>query len=425
MENIYISNMNDLLLCITKAINLINPEIDNHHQQVAYLSYNIAREMHVPIDDLRPLIIAAMLHDVGSIAFGEDDLVLEEGGDIANAHAFAAYKLLKDFRHFRTVAKIIKYHHLPWNQGAGMKFSGEAVLYPSHIINLADKVVTRLNRYEPILNQVPRIIRYVNNNKGTIFSDAVVDAFEKMSEKEAVWLYLTNAPEIVNEIMDDAISASKLTVDDVVDLTNIFARIIDFRSPFTAMHSAGVAASAVELARHAGFSANECKMMKIAGNLHDIGKVRIPKAILEKDSKLTTEEFNVMKEHSFYTYMLLKDVQGLEQITEWAAYHHEKMNGTGYPFHLKAEELPLGSRIMAVADIFTALTEDRPYRMGMDVKKALDIIIEKTNNNDVSKYISTILIRYSDDVFSVSKTAAANAVNTYNTFMKQMKVNRK
>ena len=423
MEKYYLTNLNDLLLCMKKAINFINPEIEYHHQQVAYLSYKIGIQMGMLEEELKDLLIAAMLHDVGSIAFGEELEILNEG-DRANAHAYAAYKLLEKFNQFAYVANIIKYHHLPWNHGSGRSFDNERVMDQSHIINLADKVVVRLNRNKPIINQVNRIKHYVSNNKGSLFADRVVDAFMEISEKESLWLYLAYYPESINDIMEYILRDNRLTMDDVVSLTDIFARIIDFRSPFTAMHSAGVAAAAVEIARHAGFSSNECKMMKIAGNLHDLGKLKTPKEILEKNSSLNEEEYNIMKEHSFYTYMALKDVSGFEEITKWAAFHHEKMNGNGYPFHLKAEMLPIGARVMAVADIFTAITEDRPYRKGMAKNDALKVIIDKTNDGDISKYISTILIKYFDEVVSMREKAADKAIKTYKSFTEQMKISQ-
>ena len=115
-------------------------------------------------------------------------------------------------------------------------------------------------------------------------------------------------------------------------------------------------------------------MLQIAGNLHDVGKLKIPRSILEKPGKLTEREFNVMKEHAYSTFLLLSGIRGLEQVSGWASLHHEKLNGCGYPFRLKGERIPLGSRIMAVADVFSAVTEDRPYRKGMDRSAALEAL---------------------------------------------------
>ena len=160
--------------------------------------------------------------------------------------------------------------------------------------------------------------------------------------------------------------------------------IIDFRSPFTAMHSAGVAASARALARLAGMNAQECDMMEIAGSLHDLGKIRTPSEILEKPGKLTSEEFNVMKEHAFFSDLLLGRVGRFDVIREWAVLHHEKLNGKGYPYHMKEGEIPFGSQIMAVADVFSAITEDRPYRKGMAEDSVKAIMRENAERGELS-----------------------------------------
>ena len=176
------------------------------------------------------------------------------------------------------------------------------------------------------------------------------------------------------------------------------SKLVDFRSPFTAMHSAGVAASAECLAELMGMSEEECLMMRVAGYLHDLGKLKVPNELLEKPGKLTEEEFNIVKEHAYYTYALLKDVGGFEQIALWAALHHEKLTGGGYPFHLSGAKLPLGSRIMAVADIFSAVTEDRPYRRGMEKERVIAVLRENAEQGLTSAPVTELLIGHYDEI---------------------------
>jgi HD-GYP domain-containing protein (c-di-GMP phosphodiesterase class II) len=140
------------------------------------------------------------------------------------------------------------------------------------------------------------------------------------------------------------------------------------------VHSAGVAATAVSLAEELHFSPRELHLMKAAGYLHDLGKLGVPGRILDKPGKLTSEEYLRVKTHTYFTYRILETIGGMQQIAEWAAFHHERLDGKGYPFRLSGDELTLGSRIMAVADVFTALLEDRPYRKGMSLEEALAII---------------------------------------------------
>jgi len=93
-----------------------------------------------------------------------------------------------------------------------------------------------------------------------------------------------------------------------------------------------------------------------------------------KPDRLTPEEYAIIKQHTYFTYTVLISIEGMQQIAEWAAFHHERLDGNGYPFHLTEKEINLGSRIMAVADILTALTEERPYRAGLPQEKVMGVI---------------------------------------------------
>ena len=201
--------------------------------------------------------------------------------------------------------------------------------------------------------------------------EEAVDAFLHFKDIELIWLDAMMNP---NYLMYFTGSIRDVSLMETAQLTKLMSRIIDCRSSFTAMHSAGVAAVAKELARLCGMSPDDIIKMEIAGNLHDVGKLVVPREILEKPGKLTDEEFNIIKEHAYYTRYVLKDIIGFGKIANWAGFHHEKLDGHGYPFHLSSDQLDLGSRIMAVADIFSAITEVRPYRDGMKQEQAINVV---------------------------------------------------
>jgi HD-GYP domain-containing protein (c-di-GMP phosphodiesterase class II) len=157
--------------------------------------------------------------------------------------------------------------------------------------------------------------------------------------------------------------------EELFSIGELFRHIIDFKSSFTATHTARVSACAEIMSKLFGLTELEVSMMRIAGNFHDLGKLMIPNSILEKPGRLSKDEFNIIKSHTYYTYRILKSIGGLERITDWAAFHHEKLNGEGYPFHLDYSKLDIGSRIMAVSDIFVALREDRPIEKSWKKKK--------------------------------------------------------
>lgn len=280
----------------------------------------------------------------------------------------------------------------------------------SQAVHLSDYVTTIFREDRPILDQVKGILAAVEALRGSEFSPEAVDALLEIGRTESLWLDVALNPEVLVLYVG---KLRRVRLEEVVVFTRFMSRIIDFRSPFTAMHSAGVAATARELARLAGMTAEEVKMMEIAGNLHDIGKLRVPNAILEKPGKLDEAEFNIMREHTYYTRMILSSVDGFEKIADWAAFHHEKLNGKGYPFHLTGEQLDVGSRIMAVADIFSAITEVRPYRAGMSREKALAVLKENVDRGEICGSVVKLLEEHFDEVDEVRERESREVGKRY------------
>jgi len=138
--------------------------------------------------------------------------------------------------------------------------------------------------------------------------------------------------------------------------------------------------------------------MEIAGLLHDLGKLVVPNSILEKPAGLTHAEMAVIKQHTYYTFSILSTIGGLQMIAEWGAYHHERLDGKGYPFRRKAHEMNLGARIMAVSDIFTALAEGRPYRKGMKTENINNILQEQASHGIQDAHIVKLLLENIEEV---------------------------
>ena len=163
--------------------------------------------------------------------------------------------------------------------------------------------------------------------------------------------------------------------DDRLDrIAEAFGRVIDAKSPFTARHSERVADIAVGIGDVLGFDAVVRRDLRRAGLLHDIGKLAISNLILDKPGKLTDDEFAKVKEHPGYTLQILERAPCFAPIAALAANHHERIDGTGYPLGLGADALDAPMRALAVADVFEALTADRPYRGPLPIERALDIV---------------------------------------------------
>ncbi|RJR38557.1 MAG: HD domain-containing protein [Deltaproteobacteria bacterium] len=381
----------NLVICISKALDLISPVLVNHHYQVAYIAYNLGVELGLETRQLNELAIAGAMHDVGALSLREKMNIMAFEMKNPHPHAFQGYHLLKMFEPFSELAAYVQYHHVPWDGGNGAAFQGRPVPLESQILHLADRTAVLLNRQTEVLGQVRRICERIEGKSGEVFMPRMVDAFRNLSKKEYFWLDAVNPH--LDQILLQKLGTEgvKLNLERLLSFNQMICRIIDFRSHFTATHSGGVAAVAEELARLIGFSERDCRLMRIAGYLHDLGKLAVPTEILEKPAKLSEEEFNVIRCHTYHTYHILKDIAALDPINDWASHHHERLNGAGYPFHLEGDNLSLGARIMAVADVFTALTEDRPYRKGMAGETALAELQRMAENQALDHNIVSLL----------------------------------
>lgn len=149
-----------------------------------------------------------------------------------------------------------------------------------------------------------------------------------------------------------------------------FNQLLDLKDLNTGVHSTRLAEWALHVASELGLDERELVDIEAAALLHDIGKIGIPDAILNKPAKLTAEEYELMKKHPEYGWAVLRQIPTFEQASLLTLHHHEGYNGKGYPGRLKGEEIPIGSRIVSVIDAFDAMVSSRPYRKGVPFEEA-------------------------------------------------------
>jgi len=162
--------------------------------------------------------------------------------------------------------------------------------------------------------------------------------------------------------------------DYLDDIAAAFAQVVDAKTPFTSGHSDRVAIFADLIAVQMNQSTAQRRRLHRAALLHDIGKLGVSNAILEKPGKLTDDEWAEVKRHPGLGELILSRVAAFADLAEVAGAHHERLDGTGYPKQLRSRHISLDARIVAVADVFDALTADRPYRKAMSVDQALAIL---------------------------------------------------
>ncbi|BBO66887.1 HD family phosphohydrolase [Desulfosarcina alkanivorans] len=409
-------NLADLAMSIAKVVDLMNAAVGQHHMQVAYWAYRLADALALPDEDKFDICIAGLLHDIGAFSLQErlDLLAFEDARP--GEHAMAGCLILEPFEPFASIAGLIKFHHLPWKNGGGAFQDGVQVPAGSHLLHLADRVAVLISGREPVLAQVGDICASISRRSGEVFVPEHVDALMAMKHRAYVWLDAASDP--METVLKRTVPfpARELSAQDLVEFSKLLCRLIDFKSEFTATHSSGVAAVAVELARVTGFSRSERRLIEIAGYLHDLGKLAIPSEIIEKRGRLTENEQFIMRAHVYHTYQALEPFEALRPVNQWGSLHQERLNGTGYPFGLGGDDLPLGARIMAVADVFTALTEDRPYRKGMDTKGTMAVLQSMSDRDELDATLVARVFRHFDRFNTIRESAQQQAVGEYKDF---------
>lgn len=406
----------DFTMGVAGAMDAISPLLVNHHKQVAYIALCIAEEMSFTAEQKYNIFLAAMLHDVGAISLKDRlDALTFELKD-TRRHAEAGYYLLKNYLLFEPIANLIRWHHVMWENGKGQEAFGHTVDIASHIIHFADRASVSINVNLPVAGQIKDVKEALTNPKNTMFAPTVLDAFATVSEKKDFWADVVDKDLGRILIAKNFLADRKIGCQELQQLAKVFCHITDFRSRFTAIHSHGVAFCAKTLARLMGMDDSALYVAEIAGYLHDIGKLGVPTELLEKPGKLTADELDAVRWHAYYTHRILSNISGFDAVNQWASLHHEKPDGSGYPFRYQGAQLPIGARIMAVADIFTALTEDRPYRKGMLGHEALKTMDDMARQNGLDQDVLSVLKKNEElvnDERSAAQKTAAEAYRDY------------
>ena len=380
------------LMLTTRVIQIINPELHLHMQRTALIALELAQASGLSRQQQQTIFCAALLHDIGVLGDKRVFSSLNAIDNLNDPHQHRGAEMLAGLATLAPILPIIRDHHFsPHHKGS----------LEQHIVYFADV-------FERLL---------AGDKHATTFqTDMIIGKFRalyqaidpplcqtlcQLAQKEHFWLHLN--PGHIQRMLEiiGPINHVYIDIDGLKDICLLIAKIVDTYSSFTASHSLKVGRISRTLAAYMNLPEMECKKIEIAGYLHDIGKVHIPLKILEKQGELNDEELLQVREHSYMTGEILSTFSELGEIINWAANHHEKLDGSGYPLHLNEHYLQLPDRIIAIADIFTALTEDRPYRPGMSRQQALQPIESDVINGALDKDVYRILHHHAEALHAI------------------------
>jgi HD-GYP domain-containing protein (c-di-GMP phosphodiesterase class II) len=398
-------NLTQLIHMLSDMLDLVGVDDLHHGKRVAYMCVETGRALGLEPTEMANLYQAAMLHDCGvSTTSTHEHIIKELDWSGAQEHCDRGSVLLEAQPLFRHLAPIIKLHHTHWQEiDSSIPVLVATLGNLIYICDRADALMQHTST-KPWLAVRNSVRDTLANFRGSRFSPELLKAFLKVSRPESFWLRMQ--PQHLNQYMAERELADPhqfISTGRLRHVALLAAEIVDTKSHFTACHSLGVSRFSAHLAERAGYETDLCWQIEIAGLLHDIGKMRVPDNILEKPASLSFTERSVMLGHSFESYQILHHVQGFEDIARWGAFHHETLTGDGYPFHLTEADLDTPSRIIAIADIFQALTQQRPYRPA----KSPATVISSIEHRAAQHQIDADLVKLVIEDFDACWEAAA------------------
>lgn len=213
----------------------------------------------------------------------------------------------------------------------------------------------------------------MQQRSGRWFDPELVKIAARLDSAGRLWQH-RETDDILRQVLDLAPTGNETTPTQVDAVCEAFADVVDAKSSFTYRHSVGVTQAALKIAIQLGLAPDRQKLVWRAALLHDIGKLGVSNAILDKPSKLNAVEWMSVRQHPVHTRRILERMEAMREMAVIASHHHEKLDGSGYPYGLSGDELSIEARIIAVADIYGALSEERPYRQALTNEEVFAII---------------------------------------------------
>jgi HD-GYP domain-containing protein (c-di-GMP phosphodiesterase class II) len=400
--------INDMLYALSGALDSVEAEIfgikSHHSERVAYVAMKIGKAWGYSEQELLHLAAAAVLHDNALTEYislkrrtdvSSDTLL--PSAELLKIHCDMGEKNVQILPFYDKIRHAVLYHHENADGSGPNGLTCSETPAFAQLIHFADQLDNYFTLDEVDAARHEEIHAYAERYKGSFFSEEICRTFHEVFPQAIHQdLYNEGARTLLHAELKHI--AEEFTNEELRGIATMFARIVDYKSHFTCNHSLGIANKAQQMGEFYGYSSDVCTKLYLAGAFHDIGKLTISNDILEKPDRLTGEEYEIMKGHALASWKILRRMQGMENVTACACMHHEKLDGSGYPFGKNGQELNKNQRLLACLDIYQALVENRPYRKGMSHNEAMEVLhdmgrkgfIDEAINNDIDTCFANI-----------------------------------
>lgn len=409
-------NLRQTFFCIARALDSVGIDDINHGHRVGYMAYSCAKAMEWSEEECQLVFSLGLIHDCG-VAQKRDFYNLLENmqPDNVRQHCLRGYELLSHCPPLSLFADAIMYHHTPWKDLKNIDIADRDKRFAA-LIFLSDRIDYLKELYPK--DQFGNVTQEARNQvcleigrlSGTLFERDLVREMQNLLEKEFIWFSMDyqHVEALGQTLPSIPFFEQKLGVDDVMSIAMLMANIVDAKSQFTFYHSQKVAEICQRLAKELGLDPEMQKALYLTGLVHDIGKLHTPEDILHKPSKLNESEYLCIQRHSTDSRYTLQMMFGNSMICEWAGNHHERLDGSGYPRGLQGSEIDLPSRIIAVADVFQALTQARPYRGRMSLKEVMNILSHEVSCGRLDNQVFEVIVRNDQAFYDLSIQESVN-----------------
>ena len=394
--------LKQMILIIHRAVNSVDKRLLNHGEQVAYIMMNLLKaDGSYSDEEILEICAVSVFHDIGAYKVTEIDKLVEVDTRKPIDHAVYGALFIKYFSPLSDLYNIVLTHHFTFKY-------------------FEDKQMNVMCKEGLLLNFADYIDRVYLNKKSFNKGDFEDDKGNYLKEHIDLFVEADRKFDFVSKIVNGTFKdelysffeTKIITREEVISYSKMLAYSIDFRSEATVKHTITVEAISYQIAKICGLDEEKLTRIRIASVLHDIGKIGIPVEVLEKPGKISHEEFEIIKSHAMIGYNILSELN-IDDIRNVATLHHEKLDGSGYPFGLKADQLSTEIRIIAIADIISALIGVRSYKGIFSKEKTINILLDMVNNNEIDVNITNLFINNYDYLIKEAEIQCSELMNIY------------
>ncbi|WP_070969048.1 HD-GYP domain-containing protein [Vibrio sonorensis] len=404
-------DLRQVMLGIATALDAVGVDDIHHGHRVGYIAYQCAKRMGWDEELAQMAFGAGLIHDCGVSQETERRQLLSQliPEDTLH-HCRKGYELVEACKPISALSKAILYHHTHWIELSRVSGIDDLDKQLAALIFLSDRidylfVHSKPDQFGNITSRdKTAIIDELISRSGLVFEPNMVVHMCELITTDDFWFSMeaNHIESLVARLPEVRFFDSHTGLDQTIEMAELLAKIIDAKSPFTFQHSKHVAELSAFFGQALGYSEKMQRMLYLSGLLHDIGKIKTPSSVLHKPSSLNEEEYACIKRHSTDTRFALQGMIRSKQVVSWAANHHERLDGSGYPLGKVAKELDKPSRLIAVADVFQALTQSRPYRDGLSLEDTMTILHQQANQGLLDAQVVECLERNKQVCYQIS-----------------------